>query len=142
MPQNSIEKTIFWLFWTISHTRMGLLMWLGPYFQPKTLGHTSRPLTGLCLPFWVHWGCPNAPKQHKKYYFLVVLEHFSYKNGPIDVVRGLFSSSDIKPCIPPTCGPLGTLLGPLGDAQMPQYSIKKKLFYGCFGPFLLQEWAY
>jgi hypothetical protein len=50
------------------------------------------------------WGCPNAPKQHEKNYFLVVLDHFSYKNGPIDLVRGFFSSLDIGPYIPPTCG--------------------------------------
>ena len=62
MPQNSINKTIFWLFCTISHTRMGLMVWLGPYFQAKTLGHTSRPLAGLSLPFWVHWGVPKCPK--------------------------------------------------------------------------------
>jgi hypothetical protein len=33
MPQNSIEKTIFGLFHTISPTRMGLTIWLGVYFQ-------------------------------------------------------------------------------------------------------------
>jgi hypothetical protein len=32
MPQNSI-KNFFWLFWTISSTRMGLMIWLGTYFQ-------------------------------------------------------------------------------------------------------------
>jgi hypothetical protein len=31
---------------------MGPLIRLGPYFQAKTLGHTSRPLASLCLPFW------------------------------------------------------------------------------------------
>jgi hypothetical protein len=70
------------------------------------------------------WGCPNAPKQHKKNYFLVVLDYFSYKNGPIDLVRGLFSSLDIGLCIPPSWGPLKTFLGPFGGAQMPQNSIK------------------
>jgi hypothetical protein len=70
------------------------------------------------------WGCPNAPKEHRKNYFLVVLDYFSYKNGPIDLVRGLFSSQDIGPCIPPTWGPLITFLGPFGGAQMPINSIK------------------
>jgi hypothetical protein len=32
LPQNS-KKTIFWLFWTISSTRMGLLIWLGACLQ-------------------------------------------------------------------------------------------------------------
>jgi hypothetical protein len=100
------RKTVFWLFWTISSTRMSLLIWLGPYFQAKILSRASRPLGGLCKPFLVHLGCPNAPKQHRKSYFLVVLDYFSYKNGPIDLVRSLFSSQDIWPCIPPTWGPL------------------------------------
>jgi ABC-type cobalt transport system substrate-binding protein len=41
MPQNSMRKNIFWLLWTISLIRMGLLIWSGTYFQAKTLGHTS-----------------------------------------------------------------------------------------------------
>ena len=63
------RKTIFWLFWTISLTRMGLLIQLGVYFQDKTFCHTSHLLAGLCVPFWVHFGCPNAPKQHKETIF-------------------------------------------------------------------------
>jgi hypothetical protein len=35
---------------------------------------------------------------------------------------------------------LCTFLRPFKDAQMPQNTIKI-LFSGCFGPFLLQEWA-
>ena len=50
MPQNSMRKNIFWLLWTISLTRMGLLIWSGAYFQTETLAHTSRPLMGLCVP--------------------------------------------------------------------------------------------
>jgi hypothetical protein len=60
------QKLIFWLFWTISPTRMGLLIWLGAYFQTKILGRTSCPLAGLCVPFWVYLGFANAPKQHEK----------------------------------------------------------------------------
>jgi hypothetical protein len=51
---------------------MGLLIWLAAYFQAKTLGHTSQPFAGVCIPFWVHLGgahCPNAPKQHTKTIF-------------------------------------------------------------------------
>jgi hypothetical protein len=50
IPQNSMMKNIFMLLWTISLTRMGLLIWSGDYFQTKTLGHTCRPLVGLCVP--------------------------------------------------------------------------------------------
>jgi hypothetical protein len=58
-----------------------------------------------------------------KNYFLVGSDYFSYKNGPVDLDRGLFSSLDIGTYIPPTCGPLCTFLGPIGGAQMPQNSI-------------------
>jgi hypothetical protein len=62
MPQNSRKKDIFWYFWTISPTRMGILIWLGAFFQTKTLGHTFCLRAGLCVPFWVHLGLPKCPK--------------------------------------------------------------------------------
>jgi hypothetical protein len=49
---------------------------------------------------------------------------FLYKNGSIDLVRGLFSSYDIGTYILTTCMPLNTFLGPFWGAQMPQNSIK------------------
>jgi hypothetical protein len=57
-------------------------------------------------------------------YFLVVLDYFSYKNGPDDLVRGLFSSLDIETYIPPTCGPLSSFLSPCEGSQMPKNGIK------------------
>jgi hypothetical protein len=68
------------------------------------------------------WGA-QMPQNSMKCYFLVVSDYFSYKNGPIDLVMGLLLSLDIVTYIPPTCGPLSTFLGPIGDAQMPQTSI-------------------
>ena len=35
------------------------------------------------------------PPNGIKNYFLVVLDYFSYKNGPNDLVRGSFSSLDV-----------------------------------------------
>jgi hypothetical protein len=67
---------------------------------------------------------PKCPKKAYKNYFLIVLHYFSYKNGPNDLVRSLFSSLDIGTYIPPTCGPLCTILSPFVAAQMPQNSIK------------------
>jgi hypothetical protein len=138
-PKTAGKKNL--LFWTISPTRMGLFNWLWADFQAKTLGRTSRPLAGFCVPFWVHWEFPNAPKQHKKNLFLVVLDHFLYKNGPIDLVRTFFQAKTLGH----TSRPLAGLCLPLwihwGGAQMPQNSIKNTIS-GCFGPFLLQEWAY
>jgi hypothetical protein len=52
------------------------------------------------------------------------LDYFSYKNGPNDLVRGLFSSLDVGTYILPICRPLGTFLIPLWGAQMPQNSMK------------------
>jgi len=62
MPQNSSKKDIFWYFWTISPTRMGISIWLGAFFQTKTLGHTFCLRAGLCVPFWVHLGLHKCPK--------------------------------------------------------------------------------
>jgi hypothetical protein len=75
-----------------------------------------------------------------KNYFWVVSYYFSYKNGPKDLVRGLFSSLDVGTYIPPTCKSLCTFLGPFGGAQMPQ--IGTKIFFSvCSGLFLPQEKA-
>jgi hypothetical protein len=44
------------------------------------------------------------PQNRKKNYFLVVPDHFLYKNGPIYLVRGLFSSLNIGTYILPLAG--------------------------------------
>jgi hypothetical protein len=69
MPKKKHIKTIFGLFWTISPTRMNLMIWLGTYFEALTLGHTSLPLAGLYVPFWVHLGLPKCPRTAKKILF-------------------------------------------------------------------------
>jgi hypothetical protein len=98
---------------------------------------TCRPLYTFLGPFR---GAQMTQDSIKKY-FLVVSDYFSYKNGPIDLVRGLFSSLDIETNNLLTCRLLCTFKGSFVVAQMPQNSIKK-LFSGCFGLFLLQEWVY
>jgi hypothetical protein len=76
------------------------------------------------------WGCPNAPKQHEKNYFLVVLDHFSYKNGPIDLVRGFFSSLDIGPYIPRTCGLFVPFWVQMGVPKCPKTALKNYFLVG------------
>jgi hypothetical protein len=117
------------------------------------LGHTFRPLVGLCYLSRSIWGCPNGPKMaksRKKNCFLVALDNFFYRfllqisstdffyryllhNGPNDLLRRLLSSLDTRLYIPPTCGPLDTFLGPLlRGAQMApngQKGIKKTVFW-------------
>ena len=112
MSQESIKKTIIGLFQTISPRQMGLTIWLVAYFLAYTFGHKSRPLAGLCVPFWVHLGVPKCRKAALKINFLLVSDYLSYKIGPIDLVRGLLSSSDIGTYILPTSGPLYSFLGP------------------------------
>jgi hypothetical protein len=56
-------------------------------------------------------------------------------NGPIDLIRGLFSSLEIGTYIPATFGPLCTFLGPFEGAQIPQSGIKQKKS-DCSGLFL------
>jgi hypothetical protein len=64
------------------------------------------------------------PQNSIKNDFLVVSDYFSYENGPIDLVRGLYSSLDIGTNNFPTCMPSSTFLVPFGGAKMPQNSIK------------------
>jgi hypothetical protein len=75
------------------------------------------PFCTFLGPFW------GAPKQHENFFFLVVLDHIFLKNGPNDLVRGLFSSFDIRTYILPTYRPLFV------GAQIPQNSIKKNYFW-------------
>jgi hypothetical protein len=63
IPQNSIKKNIFWFFSTIFQPRMGLLIWLGPFFSSKDIGPIH--LQVFVYHFGSIGGCPNAPKQHK-----------------------------------------------------------------------------
>jgi hypothetical protein len=55
---------------------------------------------------------------------LVVLDYFSYKNGPHDLVWGLFSSIDIGTYIPTICGLSSIFLCPFRGAQRPHNSMK------------------
>jgi hypothetical protein len=79
------------------------------------------------------------PQNSIKNYFRVISDYFSYKNGPNDLVWGLFSSLDVENYILPICRPLCTYLAPFGGAQMPKNSMKK-LFSG-FRLFLQQKWT-
>jgi hypothetical protein len=91
MPQNSPKKNISSLFWTISPTQMGLLIWLGAYFQASTLGHLSHQLVSLPVPFWGQFGGAQMPQSRiEKKHFLIVQDSFSNKNRPNDLVRGPF----------------------------------------------------
>jgi hypothetical protein len=80
---------------------------------------TGRPLCTFIGPF----GGAQMPQNSMRNYFLVVSDFFSYKNGPIDLVRGLISSLDIETYISLTCGPLHSFLCPFWGAQIPQSSI-------------------
>jgi hypothetical protein len=44
--EKTASKIVFWLFWTISPKRMGLMIWLGAFFL-LTLGLTSCSLAEL-----------------------------------------------------------------------------------------------
>jgi hypothetical protein len=81
--------------------RLGAYFHIGTYIWP-----TCRPLCIFSRP-----KCPNAqmPQNNMKNYFLVVLDHFSCKNGPNDLVRGLFSNLDIWTNILSTHQPLSTI---------------------------------
>jgi hypothetical protein len=86
---------------------------------------TCGPLCTFLGPF----GGTQMPQNSIKNYFRVVSYYFSYKNGPNNLVWGLFSSLDVRTYILPTCRPLCTFLGPFGGTQMPQDSIKKIIIW-------------
>jgi hypothetical protein len=69
------------------------------------------------------------------------LDYFSYKNRPIDLVWGLFSSLDIRDKQPAHLQAFEYLFGSIWGCPnaLKQH---KQLFSSCFGPFLLQDWAY
>jgi hypothetical protein len=79
----------------------------------------------------------QMPQNSIKNNFLVVLDYLFYKNGPMDLVRGLFSNLNIGTHFPPTYGPSSTFLVSFGGCpNAPKQH--KKLFSGSFGLFLLQ----
>jgi hypothetical protein len=57
MLQNSVKS-----YFLLAPIRLGLLIWLGAYFQAQTLGHTFRPPVGLC----VHFGAFGRPQMDPK----------------------------------------------------------------------------
>jgi hypothetical protein len=125
MPQDSRKNTIFWLFQTISPTRMGQLIWLGAHFHAETLGHTSCPLAGLCVPFWSIWGCPNAPKQQEKTIFWMFWTISPTRMGLLIWLRAYFQAKILghtSRLLAGFCVPFLVHLG-VPIAQMPQNSI-------------------
>jgi hypothetical protein len=99
LPQKRRKKIIFWLFQTISSTRMGLSIRLGAYFQASTLEHTSPHLQAFEHLFGSILGCPNAPKQHKKLIFWLVRTTYSSRKGLMIWLGAIFKPKhwDIHP---------------------------------------------
>jgi hypothetical protein len=141
MPQNSINKTIFWLFWTISHTRMGLMIWLGPYFQPKTGPYIPSTCRLFVYLFRSIGGCPNAPKQHKNTIFCLFWTISPTRMGLLLWLGGHFQAKILGRTSCPLAGLCVPFCVHLGVPKCPNTALKK-LFSCCFGPFLLPEWAY
>jgi hypothetical protein len=69
------------------------------------------------------------PQNSTKTFFLVAPDHFFLRNGPNDMVKGLFSSLIIGTYILLTCGALHTFFSPFWGAQMPQNSIRRYVLY-------------
>ena len=122
MPQNSI-KNHFLVVSDYFFYKNGPIDLVRGLYSSLDIGTNNLP---TCMPlstFLGPFGDAQMPQNSIISYFLVVSDYFSYKNGPIDLFRGLFLSLDIGTYIPPTCRPLSTFLGPIGGAQMPQTSI-------------------
>jgi hypothetical protein len=118
----------------------GLIDMVRGLFSSLNIGTYILSTCGPMFTFLGPFGGTQMPQNSIKKHFRVVSYYISYKNGPNDLVTGLFSSLYFRTYIPPTCGPLSTFLGPFGRAQMPHDSIKK-VSSGCLGSFLLEKWA-
>jgi hypothetical protein len=128
MPQNSIKNCFlvvsdycFYKNWPLDLVR-GLFsnLDIGTYIQ-----FTCEPLCTFFGPI----GGAQMPQNSINIHFLGVLDHFSYKNRPIDLVRCPFSNLDTGTYIQPTCRSVFTFLGPFGEAQMPQNRRKKTKYW-------------
>jgi hypothetical protein len=90
MPQNSI-KNYFLVVLDYFSYKNGLNDLVRGLFSSLDIGiYIFFPPLGLCVPFWVLLRVPKCPKKAYKNYFLIVLDYFSYKDGPNDLVRSLF----------------------------------------------------
>jgi hypothetical protein len=139
MPQTSKNKYFLVVLDYFSYKNWSNDLVRGLFSSLDIGTYILSPCGPLCT-FMGPFGGAQMPQYSIKNHFLIVLDYFPYKNGPNDLVRGLFLSLDNGTYIPPTCRSLFTIFDPFGAAQMPQKSIKK-LYSGCFGLFLLQEWA-
>jgi hypothetical protein len=99
-----------------------LSLYFGPYIPP-----TCQPLSVLLGPF----GGAQMPQSSIKNYFLLVSDYLSYKIRPIDLVRGLLSSLDIRTYIPSTCGPLCKFWGIREPLNGPKKYTKARRWAGC-----------
>jgi hypothetical protein len=122
MPQNSIKNSFLVVSDYFSYKNGPIDLVRGLY-SSLDIATNNLPICTPFSTFWGPFGGAKMPQNSIESYFLVVSDYFSYKNGPIDLVRVLFLSLDTGTYIPPTCGPLSTILGPIGGAQMPQNSI-------------------
>jgi hypothetical protein len=95
------------------------MIWLGAYFQTWMLRHilpTFRPLCTFLGPF----GDAQIPQNSIKKLFLVISDYFLYKNGPYDLVWGLFSSLDVRTYILLSLRPLFAFLSPFAVPKCPK----------------------
>jgi hypothetical protein len=109
------------------------------YFQAY-IGTYIPPNYGPLCNFLGLFGAAQMPRSSINTSFLAVLDHFSYKNGHIDLVRGPFSSSDTGTYISPTCGSVCTFSVHLGAPKCPKTAQKIYIFW-LIGPFLFKERA-
>jgi hypothetical protein len=139
MPQNRIKNYFLVLYYfSYKNGPMDLVRGL---FSSLDIGTYILPTCGPLCNFLGPLRGPQMPHNSIYTHFLAVLHHFSYKNGPIDLVRKPFSSLDAGIYIPTTCMSVCTFLCLFGGAQRPQNRIKK-IFSGCSRPFPLQEWVF
>jgi hypothetical protein len=74
--------------------------------------------------------------------YLVVLDHFSLKDGPYDLVKDLFLSLDIGPYILPSYRPLGAFCEPNCVTGSAHYITMILIGSGVVYMLLLFKWLF
>jgi hypothetical protein len=101
MTQNSL-KSYFLVVSDYFSYKNGPIDFVRSLFLNLDIGIYIPPTCGPLSTFLGPIGGAQMPQNSINTHFLAVLDHFSYKNGPIDLVRCPFSNLDTGTYIWPT----------------------------------------
>jgi hypothetical protein len=87
MAKKQKKKPVFWLFWTISLKRIGIMIGLGAFLS-LNMGSYILPTCGPWFTFLGPFGGAQMAKNSIKTCYLVVLDHLGTPIGPKKALKG------------------------------------------------------